>query len=131
MIPPARKAFIAKHLPDHANLEELPKLEIMIHSSEPSWKLNNKKYKTYAISITCPRPQKDIIMHLMTEIYPGVPSDEFDDSPVYKFIPYSFPYDKSVHQPEQSYVNLIHEQNTYLYDNIAIPVVGISEDSMQ
>ena len=47
-------------------------------------------------------------MQLMTDIYPGEPSDEFDEGPVYKFIPYSFPYDKSVPNPEQTYVNIIH-----------------------
>ena len=91
MLPPARASFIAKHLPSHSTPDSIPKLEVMVHSSQPTWKLNNKQYKTYAISLTCPRPQKAIIMHLLTEIYPGIPQDEFDESPVYKFIPYSSP----------------------------------------
>jgi hypothetical protein len=70
-------------------------------------------------------------MDLISKLFPGTPSNEFDDDPIIKFVPFSTPYDHSIPNVEKAYVSLIQEQNQFLQDHVGIPIGGLSYESMQ
>ena len=105
--------------------------EVNIQEFCPSWKFDGKNYSTEALAIFCPRDKIYLVMDLISKLFPGTPSDEFDDDPVIKFVPFSTPYDHSIPHAEKAYASLIQEQNQFLQDHVGIPVGGLSYEAMQ
>ena len=105
--------------------------EVNIQECRPSWKIEDKTYSTEALAIFCPREKMYLGMDLISKLYPGTPTDEYDDDPVIKFVPFSTPYDHSLPNAEKSYVSLIQEQNQFLQEHVGIPIGGLSYESMQ
>jgi hypothetical protein len=72
-----------------------------------------------------------LLMDLISKVFPGTPKDEFDDDPVIKFVPFSTPYEHSIPNAANGYVQLLQEQNQYLQDHVGIPVGGLSYEAME
>ena len=107
---------------EYEETDEPPELEIRLHNDKPSWRpSSNKRYYTEAIAITCPWQDRRLIGDLMANIFSQ--DDSLDTDHSQKFVPFALPYDKSLRNAEQAYIALIQEQNLYLANHAAIPLV--------
>jgi hypothetical protein len=71
-------------------------------------------------------------MELITQVYPGIPNDEFyEELVIIKFVPDSLPYKNALANSKQVFLELIQEQNIFLHNHVGIPMAGISEASMK
>ena len=77
---PQRLHYIKNHLREYDTNTPRPNLEVLIHDSKPKWTHNKKFYQTSALAITFPRQDMYLIMDLLSRIFPGTPTDEFDAS---------------------------------------------------
>jgi hypothetical protein len=120
-----------KDLTRNADDESQTDNEVNIQECRPTWKYDGKTYSTEALAIFCPREKMYLVMDLISKLFPGTPSDEFDDDPIIKFVPFSTPYNHSIPHAEKAYASLIQEQNQFLQDHVGIPVGGLSYEAMQ